>query len=109
MNGEPNTHTHTHNSTRSEDKTNGESPDTDHVRTRPRVNSLDTDHVKTGPDRNVVVIEIEEGELQLSRAELDALSLPPKFQVYEQLTSDLFEIELAMFATKYRWEMSKRI
>ena len=52
----------------------------------------------------VMIVELISNEVALSDNEIRFLSLNPKFQVNDKLTSEAFEIELGVLGCKTRWE-----
>ena len=47
------------------------------------------------------------GDCPTSAGELELLCLPPGYQLLESMNDEKIEQELAMFATKFRWEKKK--
>ena len=57
---------------------------------------------------DVMVVELIPNEVILSDNEIKVLSLNPKFQVINKLTSEEFEIELGVLGCKTRWEQRRK-
>ena len=47
------------------------------------------------------------GECEATENEIELLKLPPGYQLLEAMTDEKIEQELAMFASKFRWEKKK--
>ena len=56
----------------------------------------------------VMVVELIPNEVILTVNELKVLSLNPKFQVNDKLTSEALEIELGVLGCKTRWELKRK-
>ena len=57
----------------------------------------------------MAITVVGQEEIKLTLEERMILNLPPKFMINDRLSTEEFEVELAMMATKYRWELRKEI
>ena len=55
-----------------------------------------------------MIINLKEGEIELSEEENEVLNLDPGYAVFDRLDKVAMEEELAAMACKWRWEARKR-
>ena len=61
-------------------------------------------------DCEVVIVELSDeiGSIVMNDDEKALLGMPPKTQIVDKLTTEMFEVDLGIAASKFRWELKKR-